>query len=477
MATSQFSLCFLLVVCGAAVQLVRDSNNQETEETLPMHMYRRDCWKHIVVPGVNVKSSLLSLGWNASNLTGKPRAFKGPMGIKGNWSAFETVLKDGFYQVSCVKDAMFQFGDKYGDNKHEYAIGDATGVSIVHYEAHVDKLEREEMTHEVCFNFCRTVPDMLYFGITNGRGCYCAPYFQPSASDSSNCDAVCVGNPSTMCGGKTKSSIFQMHMCSNTGADLVESADKTTGVLNDLTSMHVRVKNASVDMQSWGASFQANFSKVGDPEAAALMQKAKEYAGVLEHAAEDGNDALTSMNASVSAATGLNGSDFSKPAKITEAEDVVKDLEEGTTAGEVQLEKLSDLAGIAAPVGGSADALKSYYNMMYFVDMSFQDDSTTCSGDLVNKPIVGSNTTCAAACDAAIHDCVGFAHFPNGASGLCFLFSNFKTAVYYTGCAADKPKMKCMAKLSSFQGLSLKPKPGGTCKHCLLKAIKANRCH
>merc|ERR1719446_1059793 len=118
---------------------------------------------------------------------------------------FDKVLKDGFYMVQCVKDSMYQFGDKYGDNKHEYNLGDVSGVSIVHYDLHVE--EKEDMTHEVCFAFCRTVPDMLYFGITNGRSCYCAPYFKPEASDSSECDATCEGKPTQMCGGKTKSSV------------------------------------------------------------------------------------------------------------------------------------------------------------------------------------------------------------------------------------------------------------------------------
>merc|ERR1719198_144984 len=133
---------------------------------------------------------------------------------------FETVLKDGFLEVDCVKDYMYYRGDKFGGNKHDYKLGPVSDVSIVHYEDHVAKEDQVEMTQKVCFEFCRTVPNMGFFGIVNGRGCYCTPYFQPMESDSSQCDSVCVGDNSQMCGGKSKSSIFAMHMCDSTKDDL-----------------------------------------------------------------------------------------------------------------------------------------------------------------------------------------------------------------------------------------------------------------
>merc|ERR1719230_2399526 len=82
------------------------------------------------------------------------------------------------------------------------------------------------MDQEVCFEFCRTVPDMMSFGLIHGRDCYCAPYYKMMAGDSSQCDAVCEGKSTTMCGGMTKSSIFTMHMCADTAEDLKGAADK-----------------------------------------------------------------------------------------------------------------------------------------------------------------------------------------------------------------------------------------------------------
>merc|ERR550514_864184 len=86
-------------------------------------------------------------------------------------------------------------------------------TKIVQYNAEIPKEDREAMTHERCFNFCKDKPGMGYFGVHAGRECYCTPWFQAMASDSSDCDAVCEGEPTTMCGGMVKSSIFEMHTC------------------------------------------------------------------------------------------------------------------------------------------------------------------------------------------------------------------------------------------------------------------------
>merc|ERR1719316_1350294 len=106
---------------------------------------------------------------------------------------------------------MYEHGDKFGGNKHSY--NSSLSVSIVHYSSHVKKEDAEDLTPEVCFKFCRTIPDMLFFGLHAGRECYCEPYYERMASDSSNCDAGCTGDPTQMCGGMKKSSIYQMHSC------------------------------------------------------------------------------------------------------------------------------------------------------------------------------------------------------------------------------------------------------------------------
>lgn len=126
---------------------------------------------------------------------------------------FDVVLKSGFLRVTCVKDYMYYHGDKFGAGKHSYELGSKGPVSIVHYNDWVVKEDRKEMSPTVCFEFCRSVPKMGFFGILNGNKCYCEPYFQSMPSDSSDCDTLCEGDPSNMCGGVSKSTIFSMHAC------------------------------------------------------------------------------------------------------------------------------------------------------------------------------------------------------------------------------------------------------------------------
>jgi hypothetical protein len=141
---------------------------------------------------------------------------------------YATVLKDGFWFVDCVKDRLLEHGDKFGNNKFAYEM-ESSKVSIVRYLEHVAKEHRSPMTHEVCFEFCRSVPNMLFFGLAHGRDCYCAPFYDMMAGDSSECNAVCEGDTDTMCGGMQKSSIFQMHSCKGDGGVSIAIAGPEPG--------------------------------------------------------------------------------------------------------------------------------------------------------------------------------------------------------------------------------------------------------
>lgn len=78
------------------------------------------------------------------------------------------------------------------------------------------------MEPRLCFDFCRTVPTAHFFGIVHGIDCYCATYFtSKSTGGQGECTDHCEGNTKEMCGGPTKSSLFEMHMC----GDSVNEAD------------------------------------------------------------------------------------------------------------------------------------------------------------------------------------------------------------------------------------------------------------
>jgi hypothetical protein len=456
----------LLAISSAAAAL--DARHEQIV-SMPMHRYAQDCGTESqlrIIPGA---ASLLQ----QDNVPGA--------GID-KFKPFKTVLKDGFLLVDCVKDYMYYRGDKFGDNKHDYKLGPVSNVSIVHYEAFVAKEDRVEMTQKVCFEFCRTVPNMGFFGIVNGRGCYCTPYFKPMESDSTQCDAVCEGDNTLMCGGKSKSSVFAMHMCDSTADDLSARSGTATSLKADMDAKVKIAKGLSDTLQSAGAALQKSFGAVGDSSATGVAQASKVFAGTLVHKAEDAEEAAGKLGDLAKDASGLK--DFTDPATVTKAERIMEDIDESVAAGEKVTDELDKLIALADHADSKAGAAKQYYPVMYFVDKEFDDVPSTCSGDIVAEPMVGSADDCASACDANIHECVGFQFFDMKGKATCALFSNFKTGFYYTGCGKAFLQTKaapftatCYAKLSKFEGTTLKPNPSGKCKQCFKELTKADRCY
>eukprot|EP00747_Dinoflagellata_sp_TGD_P159606 gnl/TRDRNA2_/TRDRNA2_177906_c3_seq9.p1 gnl/TRDRNA2_/TRDRNA2_177906_c3~~gnl/TRDRNA2_/TRDRNA2_177906_c3_seq9.p1 ORF type:complete len:280 (-),score=93.52 gnl/TRDRNA2_/TRDRNA2_177906_c3_seq9:108-827(-) len=239
-------------------------------------------------------------------------------------------------------------------------------------------------------------------------------------------------------------------------------------------------------MNEVGEELQKVFGKAGDLPAGDLMQEAKMFAGVLEHTAEDSEAAASKLKDLVKESEGL--SDFSEPDTVTKAEHLMEDMTKAIAEGKESAATLESMTNKASPLAASKGAAAQYLPIMHFVDKAYVDMPSTCSGEPVGKPIVGKSLDdCAAACDADVHSCVGFSYFGNGKEPLCFLFSNFKSAVYYKGCdksamfiqkkSKATPSVTCLAKLTEFDGMTLKPDKSGKCKQCLKKLVDADRCY
>jgi len=481
--------------------------------TLPIFLYKQDCWKKRPVAMTQLAAQVYKLQ--------VPGAGMDPESDK----AFGTVMKDGFYEVACVKDYMYSHGDAKGGNKHEYEIGSSSNVSIVHYSMMVPKEDQEAMTSKVCFEFCRTVPDMLFFGLTAGRECYCEPFFKPMAGDSTKCDAVCEGAPTTMCGGMAKSSVFEMHFCDDTAGDLSSAGEKAASFVAKCEDVAKGITADADSMQDSADADQKAFGSAGDPVASDLMQTAKVLAGELEKDIKAGMPIVMQLDDAGKKAEGLKGP-FTSPAAMEEAEDTIKKVEGLLTDLEGRLEKVMNLHELARGAEYSEDEkggpmlketegepLKQYSPIMYFIDREFEEMPSTCGGDTLKKPILASDAQdCAAACDAEGIACAGFSYFEldGQKSKLCFMFSKFKSVQYYTECAGGKKSFlqkplsflqvpsqavkanatlsksdpgtaapagtMCYAKFASFTGTTLKPDPSGKCKLCLKTAEKAQRC-
>jgi len=245
----------------------------------------------VLVAATSVSAlNLLSRGPHNSDVCGKPSSLsitpQALVQLPGagveKFKPFEKVLKDGFMKTTCVKDYMYYHGDKYGAAKHSYEIG-SVRVSIVHYNDWVAKENRAEMTPKVCFNFCKTVPKMGFFGILNGNKCYCEPYFQQMAGDSSICDATCPGDESNICGGSSKSSIYAMHDCPDAFAAqlALNEATRKTKVLitkamkKDLKMVKAGKKEAEAKRKLQKDQKKVVNAKKAAKKAAAALKKEK----------------------------------------------------------------------------------------------------------------------------------------------------------------------------------------------------------
>jgi len=407
-------------------------------------------------------------------------------------------IKDGFLTVTCVKDYMYYRGDRFGDNRHDYKLGPVSNVSIVHYKEEdkggVAKEDRKEMTPKVCFEYCRTVPGMGFFGIVNGRGCYCAPYFKPMESDSSMCDSVCEGDTTLMCGGVSKSSIWAMHCCANTKDELQTATDTAASLKAVLDNDAEAAETLGQGLQDSGEKLQKWFGAVGDSGAASHAQAAKVFAGELVHTAEAAVKISTELAELNKRAHALLLTDVADLEQIRKAEGLLESFDAAVADGEAASDKLTEVIALAENTETEKDASKQYYPIMYFVDKEFTDVPSTCAGDMVGEPVQGDEDACATKCDENIHSCVGYQFFARSSgfdTGRCILLSKFSSAIYYTGCGSTNStkflqtdrqtsapfEAKCVAKLSKFQGTTLKPDGSGKCKSCLKKLTKADRCY
>merc|ERR1719171_318946 len=371
-----------------------------------MRMYKQDCFKKRPIALTALSTHFFKLGKvNLTQPEGEEEGEKssGPRSTgpgagmaPDEIEPFARVLKDGFYEVDCIKDYMFQHGDAFGANKHEYKLKDFSNVSIVHYKSIVPSEDQKEMTQEVCFEFCRTVPDMGFFGLIHGRDCYCAPYFKMMAGDSSQCDAVCEGKPTTMCGGMTKSSVFTMHFCADTAEDLENIANKGIDLSAKMEEAGQEGLDKADQLQAFSTNLEEEFGTGGDPVASDLCQSGKVFAGDLQHAAEDTMKISAKLGELKEKAVELGGKDMADQEVITEAEALIKELDKTLAEGEKSLEttlEMIDLVdgGLSSDEGegegdakeeepkkGEKDELDQYMSVMYFVDREYVDVPSTC---------------------------------------------------------------------------------------------------
>jgi len=117
------------------------------------------------------------------------------------------VVADGYSRVGCEND-IAPASQRISFKEH------ACGKGLKSC-----RLTELGMTPRLCFDFCRQYENAKFFGLIHGRDCYCSVYFHAATTGGGDCNAVCDGDKKEMCGGMEKSSLFEMHMCADTGSE------------------------------------------------------------------------------------------------------------------------------------------------------------------------------------------------------------------------------------------------------------------
>merc|ERR1719456_105401 len=383
-------------------------------------------------------------------------------GTVGGEEPFVTVLKDGYFEVGCFTDAMNEFGDKFGDEKDKY--GKMSGdTSIVRYTEIVLKEKQVAMTPTVCFEFCRSIEDMVFFGISNGRDCYCTPYYKPAAGDDKKCDSTCEGDETLMCGNQKKSTIWEMHLCADTAKDLEDAMTAAKEALDFFFEQAVLSTDLAKKTVAAGADLEKTGGLAGSPVAADMGMIAKQSTKELGQTYQAGDKMYNELLAAYEIGDGLKGEDFTDASKTTEAEHAIAKMKEltGPVLGEAEsmyaLVKLT-YPGAASLLGdepekgdGAAAALAGempfdYRVASYAMDPLFPSGLSACEGPIVGNPVFGLDVTdCGKACSGTVYPdkCVGFSHYSTDDGDLCFMLSDVEELQTFD--CPDAPKA-CIPK-------------------------------
>jgi hypothetical protein len=219
-------------------------------------------------------------------------------------------------------------------------------VTIVRYEYRFGVEERRAMTPRICFDFCRTIPEMLYFGLTSGRECYCTPYYHQGTGDGA-CTAQCEGDASKTCGNTNgMSDVYEMHMCADTLEEAAESVAASQEAIAHATDVHADATHCVKGMDSL-------YDKIDDSTIRHPLQKMASEINVptmaLERKVTECQELEDTLDTTVG---GVNAAQSSKTnakevLKIEKEERALKACTATLKADSKALKKLVDAKGVS----------------------------------------------------------------------------------------------------------------------------------
>jgi len=384
-----------------------------------------------------------------------------------------TVLKDGFFEVGCFFDTMLSAGDLYGNDKDKYNMGHAN-VAIALYDELLLDADKEPMTPTVCFEFCRTLPDMVFFGISNGQQCYCTPYYQPKPGDESQCNQPCPGDNTLFCGNmKGKSSIYEMHLCNDVAEDLTTTMEAAKDAMDYYMETALLAQEIGDKMTASGKALQKVAGLSGAPGAAANGVAAQKASKAVTQAFMGESEMYTKCLAAYKLGKDHETADMTVSGNAIAAEHATRDMKatvgaviSGAAAAHDKIILAYPIVdqvtfhdepdggdamamGLKGYVAGDEQKLPDFRPGTYAFDPTYNPKHSSCTGVPIGSPMMGlGKSGCALACEATVHPdmCVGFSHYTlTGADDICFMFMDIEDVETFVGPALIQTKGKATA--------------------------------
>merc|ERR1719262_1118600 len=335
-------------------------------------------------------------------------------------------------------------------------------VAVALYDELILDENKESMTPTVCFEFCRSLPDMVYFGIANGGQCYCSPFYYPKPGDASKCDSPCPGDNTLVCGNmKGKSSMFEMHLCDNIAEDLSTAMGAAKDAMDYYMETALFAQELGEKMTASGQALQTVAGLSGAPGAADNGQKAMGASKSLTQGFLGEREAYETCLKAYKLGKDHEGAFMTVSSNAIAAEHATKDMKKtvgavvsGASATHDEIIKAypptDQVVFGDEPDGGDAAAMKlkplidgeeqklpDFRVASYAFDTTYEPAHSSCSGVTTGLPMMGlGKDGCALACEATVYPdvCVGFAFYTlTGADDLCFMHMDIETVQTFTG--------------------------------------------
>lgn len=366
-----------------------------------------------------------------------------------------TLHQDGFSFVDCVTDELLATADKHGPGKLNYNPN--TPISIVRYADVAQGNAADEaagMTRNKCFQFCRRLEHMHFFGLVNGGNCYCSPFYRATGGKSETCSVPCEGDSSEMCGGTTKSAVFEMHDCDTPARFSLDALASFSALARELEGSYSKAKLCSDDLAHFGQLMANAAGKNGNQIAMEHQQdmiaSQKQFASTLKGLPFDSIKIVENLDAAIGA---YSAAGSSAAAAAEEARTTVSSAVDAADEALPVITTVAEKCQPPHPIGSepASEGASKYYHSVTGIDFA-----GSCAGNpILPVRLSVDAAACAEVCRSTIAPtrCAGYQVYssPAGVSS-CELFSSFTSLNKYTKpiseCSADGVSGQCFVPIT-----------------------------